>query len=175
MIAISLWQPWASAIAVGLKTIETRSWPARCIGHRIAIHAAKRNTREQREWWMMNVKNCGEIHEMNAHAFAQHGIRDWSDLPLGEIVCTADLTAVKTAKELIETRAVRDGGLEFMWGNYLATDPDNGRPRYGWLLKNVERWQSRALVIGRQGFFIYDTATGETVSCGPNPVADQSA
>jgi hypothetical protein len=43
MPAVSLWQPWASLIAVGAKTIETRSWPAPkgLIGQRIAIHAAK--------------------------------------------------------------------------------------------------------------------------------------
>jgi len=27
MKTISLWQPWASAVAVGSKTIETRHWP----------------------------------------------------------------------------------------------------------------------------------------------------
>ena len=44
MKAISLHQPWASLIAVGIKTIETRSWapPKALIGQRIAIHAAKK-------------------------------------------------------------------------------------------------------------------------------------
>ena len=43
MKAISLWQPWASAIAIGEKTIETRSW---WTPHRgaLAIHAAKTDT-----------------------------------------------------------------------------------------------------------------------------------
>jgi ASCH domain-containing protein len=42
--AISLWQPWASLIALGVKRIETRSWPcpAKYIGERVLIHAAKR-------------------------------------------------------------------------------------------------------------------------------------
>ncbi|HVM07165.1 MAG TPA: ASCH domain-containing protein [Acidimicrobiales bacterium] len=40
MKAISLWQPWASLIAYGVKTIETRSWSTPYRG-RIAIHAAK--------------------------------------------------------------------------------------------------------------------------------------
>jgi len=40
MLAVSLTQPWASLVALGKKTIETRSWTA---SHRgpIAIHAAK--------------------------------------------------------------------------------------------------------------------------------------
>lgn len=39
--ALSLWQPWASLMAVGAKKIETRSWPT---GYRglVAIHAAKK-------------------------------------------------------------------------------------------------------------------------------------
>jgi hypothetical protein len=39
--AFSLWQPWASLMAAGLKTIETRSWSTAYRGP-LAIHAAKR-------------------------------------------------------------------------------------------------------------------------------------
>lgn len=44
IIALTLWQPWASLIAEGVKTIETRSWkaPDDLIGDTIAIHAAAR-------------------------------------------------------------------------------------------------------------------------------------
>ena len=42
MKAISLWQPWASAIALGLKKIETRSRPSRCFGN-LAICARAGN------------------------------------------------------------------------------------------------------------------------------------
>ena len=38
--ALSLWQPWASAIALGLKKIETRSWYTPYRGP-LLIHAAK--------------------------------------------------------------------------------------------------------------------------------------
>ena len=41
MKALSLWQPWASAIACGSKTVETRSWSTKYRGP-LAIHAAKR-------------------------------------------------------------------------------------------------------------------------------------
>ena len=39
--AITIWQPWASLVAVGAKTMETRSWPTKYRGP-IAIHAAQR-------------------------------------------------------------------------------------------------------------------------------------
>lgn len=44
MKAITLWQPWASLIAAGVKTIETRTHDRfrRLAGSRIAIHAAGR-------------------------------------------------------------------------------------------------------------------------------------
>ena len=41
MRALSLWQPWASLIYDGRKTIETRSWEMLYRGP-LAIHAAKR-------------------------------------------------------------------------------------------------------------------------------------
>ena len=44
MKAFTLWQPYASLIADGTKTIWTPSWapPRSLIGQRIAIHAAKK-------------------------------------------------------------------------------------------------------------------------------------
>lgn len=40
MRAITLWQPWASLVARGLKTVETRSWPTIHRGY-LAITASK--------------------------------------------------------------------------------------------------------------------------------------
>lgn len=64
MPVLTLWQPWASLIALGAKTIETRGWSTSHRG-RIAIHAAGRRpplmhlpklwsrgkTREEQERW----------------------------------------------------------------------------------------------------------------------------
>ena len=50
MKAITLHQPWASLVAVGAKTVETRSWKPPCIGERIAIQAGK------------NVASLGSLH-----------------------------------------------------------------------------------------------------------------
>ncbi|HRR83127.1 MAG TPA: ASCH domain-containing protein [Planctomycetota bacterium] len=44
MRALSLYQPWAGLVALGLKTVETRNWrhkPKAIVGERLAIHAAK--------------------------------------------------------------------------------------------------------------------------------------
>ena len=44
MRALTLWQPWASIVASGVKLIENRPWapPAKLLGERIAIHAGMR-------------------------------------------------------------------------------------------------------------------------------------
>jgi activating signal cointegrator 1 len=43
MKCLSIWDPWATLIAIEAKEYETRSWrpPEALIGQRIAIHAAK--------------------------------------------------------------------------------------------------------------------------------------
>jgi hypothetical protein len=85
MRAISLWQPWASFIAIGVKPYETRSWspPSRLIGQRIAIHAAKQRVdADDVEWWRLVSKG-------------QAG-----PLPFGAIVCTAILAADFPAQDV---------------------------------------------------------------------------
>jgi len=53
MYALSLWQPWASLVVLGLKSIETRNWGTarrtfarKLVGQRLAIHAAQRKDRD---------------------------------------------------------------------------------------------------------------------------------
>lgn len=93
---ISLWQPWASFIAIGVKPYETRHWrpPARFIGQRIGIHAAKRRTeRSDFAWWQ---KVAGPS----------------VPLPEGAIVCTAILRAVFATLD--------HGEIEDDYGDYSA-------------------------------------------------------
>lgn len=45
--AITIWQPYASLVALGIKTIETRGWSTNYRGP-IAIHAAKKWDKERR-------------------------------------------------------------------------------------------------------------------------------
>ncbi len=58
MKAISLWQPWASAIGPHpeQKHLETRSWQTPYRGW-LAIHAAKRWTKEQQ--WVLQHGEAG--------------------------------------------------------------------------------------------------------------------
>lgn len=94
MKAISLTQPWATAIAQGLKQWETRSWPTKFRGD-VCIHASKGFPKWAKEF------------------AAEKGL---AELPLGAIICVANITScVRT--EI----AVRDGLIslgEQEWGDY---------------------------------------------------------
>lgn len=91
MKALTLWQPWASLVALGVKTIETRSWATRYRGP-LAIHAATRKPKE--------YEQVGQyvVHEMSNGSWAAF-LHDEDDigpglrLPLGAIVATCTLTA----------------------------------------------------------------------------------
>lgn len=63
MRCITLWQPWATWVGWGWKTIETRTHKrfACLVGERIAIHAGKRWDKEAMELaspWMNGLEHC---------------------------------------------------------------------------------------------------------------------
>ena len=126
MKAISLWQPWASAIALGHKTIETRGWSARYRGP-IAIHAAKIWKAEQRAFAALLKE--------------RYGI-DLEDAPRGAIVATATVADIQPTEAL----EYRVGEIERLLGDYSPG-------RYGWILENIEPLPEPVYHSGKQGFF----------------------
>ena len=125
MRAISLWQPWASAIAVGVKKVETRHWKTDYRGP-IAIHAAKRWDRHQREF--------AEIE----YALGRLPAR----LPFGALVAVATIKDCRPTEELEQ----EVGAIERLYGNF---EPG----RYGWILTDVRALPEPVPVTGRQGIF----------------------
>lgn len=142
MKAISLWQPWASAIPAGLKQYETRSFqpPAKYIGQRIAIHAALKEDHKLWKWWCEVVVGCAH----RQAAFSAIGVKNFDQLPRGAIVATAVLSGCLPTWKLLHGGMISDE--ERAWGDY-------GTGRYGWQLTNI-MWVKPALPIkGRQGWF----------------------
>lgn len=125
MRAISLHQPWATAMAIGLKTIETRHWNPSYRGP-LAIHAAKRWDGETADWW--RGLGRGEGFPIKP--------------PLGVVVAVGRLVDVKPTEELLTTISDR----ERSWGNY-------GPKRFGWIFRDVQALEIPISVIGRQSFF----------------------
>ncbi|WP_162236647.1 MULTISPECIES: ASCH domain-containing protein [unclassified Sphingomonas] len=127
MKALSLWQPWASAVALGHKQIETRHWSTRYRGP-IAVHAAKRWTKDER-WYA----------DCFADIYACPALRD---PPLGMIVAVAELRSVARTEDLVGTITRKEDAL----GNF-------GPGRFGWTLANVVPLDNPIAARGMQGLF----------------------
>jgi hypothetical protein len=136
MKAISLWQPWASAIACGAKRIETRSWATNYTGP-IAIHAAKKWNVELRgtAFYLMNQQGGGDLRWL----LSGLGIQYVSDFPLSAIVATAELECCRSTDSLIN----HISPLEQSLGNYTSG-------RFGWVLSNIKPLSKPIPAVGRQ-------------------------
>ncbi len=130
MKGITLWQPWATAIALGAKRIETRSWSTRYRGP-IAIHAARRPP------------------EPLYDVIAWDGLRrlGWNDArdPRGAIVAVADLV------DVLPTQHLHPEELERALGDFSAG-------RFGWVLDNVRPLREPLPYQGAQGLWEIPTA-----------------
>ena len=132
MKALSLWQPWASLMASGLKTIETRHWPTHYRGL-LAIHAAKRP---------VGWRERGLLDEWAEEAYISYVIAG-SDFPLGAIVALVELYSCTPAVQLAET-GLSDSELEF--GNFSDD-------RWAWITRNPQAINPPIPYRGRQGIF----------------------
>ena len=135
-------QPWATLVAIGQNTIETRSWGTRYRGP-LAIHSAKGFPRDARQL-------CAE--KPYRKVLAGAGFHDAGDLPLGEIIAVADLVDVmefdRTSLAEVRARVSR--------GEYPAHEADFGdfsAGRYGWVLKNVRRLRAPIPARGMLGLW----------------------
>lgn len=118
MKAISLWQPYATLVAIQAKQYETRSWAPSYTGP-LAIHAAKRWTRDQREL-------TARFDRYLDRAGWGRGLLD--DLPFGAFVATAEIWS----DDIFQAEKIRDEleVLELEFGDY-------GDGRFAWRLSEV--------------------------------------
>ena len=117
MKALSLTQPWATLVASGAKSIETRSWYTPYRGP-LAIQAAKSFPRDCREL-------CLEAPFRNAIVAA--GIHFIAHLPLGMMLATCELV------DCVRTEMIRDSidETERAFGDY-------SNRRYAFVLRNIK-------------------------------------
>jgi hypothetical protein len=126
--ALSLTQPWASLVALGIKSCETRSWPTRVQG-RIAIHAAKGYP--------------GWAKEFREDLQEDRGIALLDPLPLGSIVAVARLLRCDSTNDPM---AIPTDPIEQECGDY---SPD----RFVFRLGNVVSLTTPIPIRGALGFW----------------------
>jgi hypothetical protein len=127
---LSLWEPWASFMALGYKRNETRHWQTPYRGL-LAIHAAK-TTRA--------LKEADEILEDAGFDMSVRAVIGGTKWPLGDIV------AVVTLVDCVPTEKIRDSltQCELEMGNYSDE-------RYAWVTQNLRRLYPGIPFRGLQG------------------------
>lgn len=144
MKALSLWQPHALAIGLGLKPWETRGWST---GYRgpLAIHAAKRSWDDVGSWH-------NEARRLLQQYVATHGPVPWD---FGAVICTVDLIDCVPTSQL---RGRIPSDHEF-WGDF--SDGERGDGRWAFKLTNVKMLPKAIPFRGMQGFFEVDMGQDE--------------
>jgi hypothetical protein len=154
--AITVWQPWATLIAIGAKPYEFRGWqpPRAIVGQRIAIHAGARPMkREEIHALYKNLRNPGRWPTpcLNADLalplleklLEAHKLEFPSLLPLSHIVCTANVGTPMSGARCAE---------EF--GEQAANDSDReGTFNWGWPMLDVRQLEPPAPARGAQGIW----------------------
>lgn len=190
MKALTIRQPWASLIALGVKTIETRSWraPQALIGQTLAVHAGKHKPpTSTRHGQIGSYRYDRYDDEWYIGPRAGGGTKIF--LPLGAIVATATLAdcvpmvamSSSQARRLFNphddcdnTCVVLDGDRARIdhAGELRLTDVTDQLPygdfapgRWAWLLTNVQPTTNRCPACRGTGHIPADLARGEFWHC----------
>ncbi|EME71420.1 hypothetical protein H261_03388 [Paramagnetospirillum caucaseum] len=162
MKAITLHQPYASLIAIGAKPFETRSFPppAKLIGQRIAIHAAKAD-HSNRLLLTLGHEAISAI--IDALEVGGQGHRvSWSQLPHGAVVCTAVMAGAYHVFPCL------DGGIKLLapvgMGKPLPAEMAHHTDHFGdyspgrwcWQLTDVQVLPEPVPAKGKQGWWEWE-------------------
>ena len=141
---LTVWQPWASLLALGAKQYETRGWPTRYRGP-VAIHASIQWRREDailclQEPFRFALEAAGV--ELDAEALSWKTRRPPRVLPLGVVLAVGELV------DCIETwpPPADVPGYELAFGDW-------GPARFAWRIANVVRLAEPVPSKGQQGLY----------------------
>lgn len=134
MKAISVWNPWATQIALGGKEYETRSWPTKYRGP-LAICSSKKTP-----GWATDA------------AFSEPAIRDFfanqgADIPSAHASgCVLAVTNIVDCIEITPEFIATLSPLEKASGDFTPG-------RYAWKLSGIVKLRTPLPITGRQGLF----------------------
>ncbi|MBW4607733.1 MAG: ASCH domain-containing protein [Hassallia sp. WJT32-NPBG1] len=125
--AISLWQPWASLIPLGLKHYETRSWKTNYRG-KVLICSTAINSKQHKQY----LKICEQLQ-----------LPPWENFPHGCAIALCDLVdCIEMTAEFISQQST----TEILCGDWQMG-------RYAWKLENIQGITEPLAVKGKQGLF----------------------
>lgn len=131
MRAITLWQPWATLVAIGAKEYETRSWKTMHRGQ-LAIHAALTTK---------HIKIARQNESMQT-ALLEAGYLITEKLPLGAVIAVVELVDCFPVEEVWNHISYEEGDFG---------DFDAGR--YAWELRLIREIKPCVPARGRQGIW----------------------
>ena len=146
MKALTIWQPWASLIMMGVKPYEFRGWaaPKWIVGKRIAIHAAVK--------CMPSDELDDIIYELSS---------DWgSDFGLSDPKTALDfMHRMRDERSIAPRQAVLGTALigepircTVLFPNDRDADPN----KWGWPMLEIDVFDEPVPVKGQQGFWNWD-------------------
>jgi len=141
--ALSLWQPWASLVALGLKSWETRGWAT---GYRgpLLIHAARCWEPEQARFLDRVIERLsGTELEILGDV-----------LPTGAFLAIADLAECRPTSRLAAYRTAAGRAWVAELSDFEREAGDFSVHRFGWLLRNVVRFPVPIPGPGQQGLWV---------------------
>jgi hypothetical protein len=142
MKALTIWQPWATLVAIGAKRIETRGWETRYRGW-LAIHAARKSTPDLRD--LVTEWPFAEVLQPHIH---EHGA-----LPLGAIVAVARLVGCERSEDLVDRIALDEPTRDPDFPEFERVFGGYAPGRFGWILGDVFALPEPIEVGGAQGLW----------------------
>lgn len=133
--ALTLYQPWASFMALGLKPDETRSWATDYRGP-LAIHAA--------------AKIHPDEVSVDVHHLAFDHFGPWRRWPTGKILCVVDLLEIYTSTGIISNPE----NIKYALGNYA-------KGRQIWATKMLQVFDEPIPARGYQRLWDWEWEEGE--------------
>lgn len=155
MRALSLWQPWASLMAIGAKKIETRHWSTEYRGE-IAIDAAKKWNLDLRDITLTNP-----FYQELLKGSPNKAPYEVLDLPKGCIVAVGELV------DCVHTDGMYNSMKHRLAHVMTSTEEDFGDyspGRFGWVFRNVRRLATPIPYRGQQGLWTLESAIVEQIN-----------
>ena len=130
MKAISLWQPWASLMAIGEKVVETRSWPTLHRGPLVICSTKSWNRDVLAQLHAAHLKPICDDDSDWRRILAALDLRGIGlrDLPLGQALCVVHLADCQRVERIEPQPWVTEDELAF--GDYTPG-------RFGWITERL--------------------------------------